>query len=105
MSKSTALLADSLDTLGEAIIKNDEVIFKKTYLEDIEAHELGVKGYPTTVIFKDGRYMGHIEGAITLQQLGEALNQANKRNKNKIKSDNYMSDIKRRALQTRLRDL
>ena len=49
--------------------------------------------------------MGHIEGAITLQQLGEALNQANKRNKNKIKSDNYMSDIKRRALQTRLRDL
>ena len=83
---------------------NDEVYLKKATINDYEAKMLGLIGYPTTAILKNGKYLGSHTGAITLEQLGKLLDKATNRNKYEAKGREYLEQIIVNNLKARVRD-
>lgn len=83
---------------------NDEVYLKKAMINDYDASVLGIRGYPTSVIFKNGQYQGHYAGAITLQQLGKLLDEATDRNKYERKGEEYLRNIRVNNIKDRVTD-
>lgn len=71
-------------------IFNYEVDFSTANIGRSEAKELGIKGYPTTIFFKDGKYQGHVAGAISLKQLGRSLDHFLGKSKYEKKAKNYL---------------
>jgi len=93
---------DASTWLGK--IFSDEVNFKSATIDDITAEELGLTGYPTTVIYKEGKYVGHVTGAITIPQIGEALDKSTKRHKYAQKGKNFMRNLEKSLARSRVQE-
>jgi hypothetical protein len=83
---------------------NDEINFKTAKITDARARELKLIGYPTTVIYKNGKYLGHSTGAMTTPKLGKMLDKATNRNKYEKKGSRYMRIIHNETLQVRMQN-
>lgn len=78
---------------------NDEVYFKTSKIGDFEAEDLGLTAFPTTVIFKDGKYKGHFNGAVTIPQLGDLLDEATNTNKYGKRARKYLKSLEKSITQ------
>tara|TARA_R110002072_G_scaffold534_2_gene3602 strand:- start:137081 stop:137542 length:462 start_codon:yes stop_codon:yes gene_type:complete len=74
-------------------IFNREVTLNTIEVSDEFAKSLGVKGYPVTYIFKEGKYLGEYTGAATLRQLAGAIDRLDDKTKYERRANRYLNNL------------
>lgn len=69
---------------------NKEVYFTNREISDIQALSMGLTGYPTTVVLKEGEYLGHFTGAVSLRQLANVIDRLLEKRKYNRRANRYL---------------
>ncbi|MDC1175730.1 thioredoxin domain-containing protein [Bacteriovoracaceae bacterium] len=74
-------------------IFNREVTLNTIEVSDEFAMSLGVKGYPVTYIFKEGKYLGEYTGAASLRQLAGAIDRLDDKTKYERRANRLLKSL------------
>lgn len=69
---------------------NKEVYFTAREISDIQAMAMGLTGYPTTVVLKEGKYLGHFTGAVSLRQMAKVIDKLLEKRKYTRRANRYL---------------